>query len=42
LKEINGDFTVVEVNDNPSIYAGEEDRKDTDIYKKIIDYLAKN
>ncbi len=23
LKEINGDFTVVEVNDNPSIYAGE-------------------
>jgi glutathione synthase/RimK-type ligase-like ATP-grasp enzyme len=42
LKEINGDFTVVEVNDNPSIYAGEEDRKDTDIYEKIIDYLAKN
>jgi glutathione synthase/RimK-type ligase-like ATP-grasp enzyme len=42
LKEINGNFTVVEVNDNPSIYAGEEDRKDTDIYKKIIDYLAKD
>jgi len=42
LKEINGEFTVVEVNDNPSIYAGEEDRKDSDIYKKIIEYLARN
>ncbi len=41
LKEIDGDFIVVEVNDNPSIYAGEEDRKDSDIYEKIIDYLAK-
>jgi len=40
LKEIDGDFTVVEVNDNPSIYAKEEDRKNPDVYSKIIDYLA--
>lgn len=40
LKEINGDYVVVEVNDNPSIYAGYEDAKDPDIYKKIIGYLA--
>jgi glutathione synthase/RimK-type ligase-like ATP-grasp enzyme len=39
LKEVNGDFLIVEVNDNPSIYAGEEDRKDRDIYRKIIQYL---
>ena len=42
LKEIEGEFVVVEVNDNPSIYAGEEDRKDVDIYERIIRYLAKN
>ncbi|MCJ7610041.1 RimK family alpha-L-glutamate ligase [Candidatus Bathyarchaeota archaeon] len=40
LKEIDGDFSVVEVNDNPSIYAKEEDRKNPDVYSKIIDYLA--
>lgn len=41
LKEIDGDFIVVEVNDNPSIYAKEEDRKNPDVYGKIIDYLTK-
>jgi len=40
LKEVNGDYVVVEVNDNPSIYAGYEDSKDPDIYKKIIGYLS--
>jgi glutathione synthase/RimK-type ligase-like ATP-grasp enzyme len=40
LKEVNGDYVVVEVNDNPSIYAGYEDSVDKDIYKKIINYLA--
>jgi glutathione synthase/RimK-type ligase-like ATP-grasp enzyme len=40
LKEVNGDYVVVEVNDNPSIYAGYEDSCDKDIYKKIISYLA--
>ncbi|MEM3627109.1 MAG: RimK family alpha-L-glutamate ligase [Candidatus Bathyarchaeia archaeon] len=40
IKEINGDYVVVEVNDNPSIYAGYEDLRNRDIYSKIIDYLV--
>jgi glutathione synthase/RimK-type ligase-like ATP-grasp enzyme len=40
LKEVNGDYVVVEVNDNPSIYAGSEDSGDSDIYQRIINYLA--
>jgi glutathione synthase/RimK-type ligase-like ATP-grasp enzyme len=40
LKEVNGDYVVVEVNDNPSIYAGYEDQMDSDIYQRIISYLA--
>ena len=40
IKEVDGDYVVVEVNDNPSIYAGYEDSKDKDIYQKIISYLS--
>ncbi len=40
LKEVDGEFVVVEVNDNPSIYAGYEDGKDKDLYGKIISYLS--
>jgi len=40
LKEVDGDFFVVEVNDNPSIYSGEEDKVDKDVYKRIIEYLV--
>ncbi|MFB3889381.1 MAG: RimK family alpha-L-glutamate ligase [Candidatus Bathyarchaeia archaeon] len=40
VKEVDGDFVVVEVNDNPSIYAGYEDLKDRDLYGKIIHYLS--
>jgi glutathione synthase/RimK-type ligase-like ATP-grasp enzyme len=40
LKEVGGEFVVVEVNDNPSIYAGYEDLKAPDIYSKIINYLV--
>ena len=40
IKEVNGEFVVVEVNDNPSIYAGYEDQKNKDLYSKIINYLA--
>jgi len=40
IKEINGDYVVVEVNDNPSIYAGFEDGRKKDIYEKIITFLA--
>jgi glutathione synthase/RimK-type ligase-like ATP-grasp enzyme len=40
IKEINGDYVVVEVNDNPSIYANHEDLRDRDVYSKIIAYLT--
>jgi glutathione synthase/RimK-type ligase-like ATP-grasp enzyme len=40
IKEVNGDYVVVEVNDNPSIYKGQEDLRDKDIYEKIIKFLA--
>lgn len=39
IKEVNGEYVVVEVNDNPSIYAGYEDSMDCDIYQRIISYL---
>ena len=40
IKEVNGDYVVVEVNDNPSIYHGQEDYRDRDIYEKIVNFLA--
>jgi glutathione synthase/RimK-type ligase-like ATP-grasp enzyme len=40
IKEANGDYVVVEVNDNPSIYAGYEDLRSKDLYGKIIAYLV--
>ena len=40
IKEFNGNYVVVEVNDNPSIYAGYEDSRNKDLYGKIIQYLA--
>jgi glutathione synthase/RimK-type ligase-like ATP-grasp enzyme len=40
IKEVGGEFVVVEVNDNPSIYAGYEDSADRDVYQRIIDYLS--
>jgi glutathione synthase/RimK-type ligase-like ATP-grasp enzyme len=40
IKEINGEYIVVEVNDNPSIYAGNEDLRDRDMYSKIIEFLV--
>ncbi|MEM2119274.1 MAG: RimK family alpha-L-glutamate ligase [Candidatus Bathyarchaeia archaeon] len=40
IKEVNGNYVVVEVNDNPSIYAGYEDLRNKELYGKIITYLA--
>jgi glutathione synthase/RimK-type ligase-like ATP-grasp enzyme len=40
IKEVNGDYVVVEVNDNPSIYAGHEDLRNKDVYHKIIAHLT--
>ncbi len=39
LKQVNGDFVVIEVNDNPTIYAGEEDQKARDLYDRLVRYL---
>jgi glutathione synthase/RimK-type ligase-like ATP-grasp enzyme len=40
LKEIDGQFVVIEVNDNPTIAATEEDQANPEIYAEIIRYLA--
>jgi len=40
IKEVNGEFYCIEINDNPSFYGGLEDGKDYDIYEKIIERLA--
>jgi glutathione synthase/RimK-type ligase-like ATP-grasp enzyme len=40
LKEIDGQFFVIEVNDNPTIAATEEDQANPEIYAEIIAYLA--
>jgi hypothetical protein len=40
IKVVNGDHVVVEVNDNPSIYAGYEDLRDKDLYDKVLAYLS--
>jgi glutathione synthase/RimK-type ligase-like ATP-grasp enzyme len=40
IKECDGNYVVVEVNDNPSIYAGYEDLRSKDLYGKIIAYLV--
>ena len=40
IKEVNGEYVVVEINDNPSIYAGYEDSINKDIYQRIINYLS--
>lgn len=40
IKELHGKFTVIEVNDNPTIDAGYEDKQNPEVYAKIIEYLA--
>lgn len=40
IKEVGGDYYVIEVNDNPTIAAGEEDSANPEIYSLIIRYLA--
>ncbi len=40
LKQVDDDFTVIEVNDNPTIGEGEEDQKAPDIYDRLIHYLV--
>lgn len=40
LKEVDGEFVVIEVNDNPTLAAGEEDRKAPLLYERIVRWLA--
>ncbi len=40
IKEIDGGFVVIEVNDNPNIDAGVEDRANPEVYRNIIRHLA--
>ncbi len=40
IKEIDGEYFVIEVNDNPTIAAGEEDQQNPEIYAEIIRHLA--
>ncbi len=40
LKEIDGEYFVIEVNDNPTIAAGEEDQANPEIYSEVIRHLA--
>jgi glutathione synthase/RimK-type ligase-like ATP-grasp enzyme len=40
IKEIDGEFYVIEVNDNPTIESGGEDQANPEIYHEIIRYLA--
>lgn len=40
LKEVDGEYYVIEVNDNPNIDAGLEDEYSPNIYKNIILHLA--
>jgi glutathione synthase/RimK-type ligase-like ATP-grasp enzyme len=41
LKEVNGDFIVIEVNDNPTIIAGDEDQKAGELYEKLVRFLMR-
>lgn len=40
IKEVDGDFYVIEVNDNPNIDAGFEDVANPEIYTSIVRYLV--
>jgi glutathione synthase/RimK-type ligase-like ATP-grasp enzyme len=39
LKQVDDEFTVIEVNDNPTINSGEEDRANGDLYDRLVSYL---
>ena len=40
IKEVDGKYYVIEVNDNPNIDSGNEDQANPNIYKNIVHYLA--
>ena len=40
IKEVDGEYYVIEVNDNPQYWCRREDQYSPDIYKKIVQHLA--
>lgn len=40
IKEVDGEYVVIEVNDNPNIDAGGEDARNPEVYERIVRYLA--
>jgi glutathione synthase/RimK-type ligase-like ATP-grasp enzyme len=40
IKQVGDDYLVIEVNDNPTIAADEEDQKAPHVYERIVRYLA--
>ncbi len=40
LKQVGDDYLVIEVNDNPTINAGDEDKKSPDLYERLIRFLV--
>lgn len=40
VKEIDGRFIVIEVNDNPNIDAGNEDQNNPEVYRNVVRHLA--
>ena len=41
LKQLGDDYVVIEVNDNPTICAGEEDLGHPEVYERLVRYLAR-
>lgn len=40
LKQVAGDYVTIEVNDNPTIQAGDEDQKAGDLYERLVNFLV--
>ena len=40
LKQVGDDFVVIEVNDNPTIIAGDEDKKAGHLYERMVRFLV--
>jgi glutathione synthase/RimK-type ligase-like ATP-grasp enzyme len=41
LKQVDDDFVVIEVNDNPTMSEGEEDQASPELYERLIRYLVR-
>ena len=39
LKQVGSEYVVIEVNDNPTINAGDEDQKSGDLYERLVNFV---